>query len=160
MKRSWNWPLWIGALVTFLGVASYPAYFVRFPALRDFPWANLPIIGIGLALLGVGLKRAFQHPELHRGRIFGSLVAALSLAISALFLYGVFIGGRHVLPASPGAPQVGQTAPDFTLPDSRNNPVSLQGVLNSPFAAAGGSSGGMGADKTAGVVLIFYRGYW
>ena len=37
MKRNWNWAVWTGALLVFLGVISYPLFFVRFPALRDFP---------------------------------------------------------------------------------------------------------------------------
>jgi hypothetical protein len=160
MKRSWNWPLWTGALLVFAGVVSYPLLCVRIPALRDFPWANLPLIAIGLALLAVGLARAFRRPELHRGRIFGTVLAVLSLGVSGLFLYGIFIGAKHMLPASPGAPQVGQTAPDFTLPDSHNHPVSLAGELKSPFTPESTSGAGMSAEKTAGVVLIFYRGYW
>ena len=163
MKRSWNWPVWTGVLLVLAGIVSYPLYFIRFPALRDFPWANLPLIAIGLALLAVGLVRAFRRPQMHRGKIFGSVLAALALGFSGLFLYAIFIGARHVLPASQGAPKVGQMAPDFTLSDSQNHPVSLAGVLNSPFApesanAAMGSA--MAAQRTAGVVLIFYRGYW
>jgi hypothetical protein len=133
MKRNWNWAVWTGASLVFLGVTSYPLFFVRFPPLRDFPWANLPMIALGLVLLALGLVRAFRHSDLFRGKIFGSVLAVLALAFSGLFLYAIFIGARHVLPASHGAPQVGQTAPDFTLPDSQNHPVSLTGALNSPF---------------------------
>jgi hypothetical protein len=160
MKRSWNWLVWTGALLVFLGVVSYPLYFIRFPALRDFPWANLPLIVIGLVLLAVGLVRAVRHPELHRGKIFGSVLAVVALAFSGVFFYGIFIGARHVLPASHGAPQVGQMAPDFTLPDSRNEPVNLYGLLSSAFAPDGAAATAIGTDRTAAVVLIFYRGYW
>jgi hypothetical protein len=160
MKRSWNWALWTGAVLVIAGVLSYPLYFVRFPALRDFPWVNLPLIIFGLALLAVGLARAFRQPELHRGKIFGTVLAVLSLALSGAFLYGIFIGARHMLPASHGAPQVGQVAPNFTLPDSRNNSVNLRDVLSSTFAPAGATGSGAAAERTAGVVLIFYRGYW
>jgi hypothetical protein len=160
MKRSWNWALWTGAVLVIAGILSYPLYFVRFPPLRDFPWVNLPLIIFGLALLAVGLARAFRQPELHRGKIFGSVLAVLSLALSGVFLYGMFIGARHVLPASHGAPQVGQVAPNFTLPDSRNNSVNLRDLLNSAFAPTGATGSGAAAERTAGVVLIFYRGYW
>ena len=51
MKRSWNWAVWTGASLVFLGVVSYPLFFVRFPGLRDFPWANLPMIALGLLLI-------------------------------------------------------------------------------------------------------------
>ena len=91
------------------------------------------MIALGLVLLALGLVRAFRHSDLFRGKIFGSVLSVLALAFSGFFLYGIFIGARHVLPASHGAPQVGQTAPDFTLPDSQNHPVSLTGALNSPI---------------------------
>ena len=160
MKRSWNWAVWAGASLVFLGVVSYPLFFVRFPGLRDFPWANLPMIALGLVLLALGLVRAFRHPDLCRGKIFGSVLAVLALAFSGFFLYGIFIGARHVLPASHDAPRVGQTAPDFTLPDSQNHPVSLTGALNSPFTPESATGAEKGAAQAAGVVLIFYRGYW
>jgi hypothetical protein len=160
MKRSWNWPVWTGFVLVLVGIVSYPLYSIRVPALRDFPWLNLPLIAIGLVLLAVGLARAFRQPVLHRGKMFGSVLVVLSLALSGVFLYGIFIGARHVLPVSHGAPQVGQLAPDFTLPDSRNNPVTLTGVLSSGFAPNGASGSMVAAQSTAGVVLIFYRGYW
>ena len=152
--------MWTGASLVFLGVVSYPLFFVRFPALRDFPWANLPMIALGLLLIALGLVRAFRHADLFQGKIFGSVLAALALALSGFFLYGIFFGARHVLPASHGAPQVGQTARDFMLPDSQNHPVSLTGVLNSPFTPESATGDEKGAAQAAGVVLIFYRGYW
>ncbi|MGA2098779.1 MAG: hypothetical protein ABSH39_20995 [Candidatus Acidiferrum sp.] len=160
MKREWNWAVWTGTSLVFLGVISYPLFFVRFPALRDFPWANLPMIALGLVLLALGLVRAFRYSDLFRGKIFGSVLAVLALAFSGFFLYGIFIGARHVLPPSHGAPQVGQTAPDFTLPDSQNHPVSLTGTLNSRFTPDSATRAATSAASTAGVILIFYRGYW
>jgi peroxiredoxin len=160
MKRSWNWPVWVGVLAVLVGVFSYPLYFTRIPVLRDFPWVNLPLLTLGLVSIGVGVARAFRQPNLYRGKVFGSVLGALMVALTALFCYGIFVGARHVLPPSPSAPRVGQTAPDFTLPDSKNNPVNLTAVLNSPFAPNGEVASGTGAGPTAGVVLIFYRGYW
>ena len=57
----------------------------------------------------------------------------------------------HQLPPSTGAPQAGQKAPDFTLPDQDGRQVTLSTLLES------GSSAG---DRVNGVLLIFYRGYW
>lgn len=86
----------------------------------------------------------------------------LAVALTVFFCYGVFFGTREV--ASHGAPQVGQVAPDFTLPDSNNRPVNLLGTLHSPFTPTGPYAviGGppFTFPPTAGVVLIFYRGYW
>jgi hypothetical protein len=162
MKRSWNGLIWAGAIVTIVGVVSYPAYFIRFPALRDFPWANLPMMAIGLALIGVGLMRAWRQPEQYRGKIFGSVMGGLMAALVGLFCYGLFVGGKHILPPAKGAPQVGQMAPDFTLADSQNKSLQLSALLGSSFAGNGGGADETtsGAGQTAGVVLIFYRGYW
>ena len=71
----------------------------------------------------------------------------------AFFVYGVFILARQ-LPPSHGSPRVGQKAPEFTLPDTNGNSVSLQQLLSTPIAAASGQI----APK--GVLLVFYRGYW
>src|SRR6201984_326348 len=91
VKRTGNWGVWTGALLVFLGVVSSPMFFVRFPTLRDFPWANLPMIALGLVLIALGLVRAFRHSDLFRGKIFGSVLAVLGVAFSGLFLYGIFI---------------------------------------------------------------------
>ena len=159
MKRSWNAIVWVGLVVVLAGLVSYPLIFIRYAVTRDVPWASLLIMTLGLVLLAVGVARAFRRPDAYRGKIFGSILGVLAVAIAALFCYGVFIGTR--LPVSShGAPQVGQAAPDFTLPDSRNNPVNLSGMLGSSFAPNGGIGPAISGDKTAAVVLIFYRGYW
>jgi peroxiredoxin len=51
------------------------------------------------------------------------------------------------------APQAGQKAPDFTLPDQNGNAVTLAGLLAPP-------QGGPGNGRANAVLLIFYRGYW
>ena len=159
MKRSWNSSVWVGLVLVLAGIASYPLYFIRFAALRDFPWVNLPLIVVGLMLLGVGIARAFRRPDVYRGKIFGSVLGILVLALAGFFCFELFVMARQ-LPASQGAPQVGQTAPDFTLPDSKNEPVNLSGMVHSGFAPNGRIGAAIGADPTAATLLIFYRGYW
>jgi hypothetical protein len=159
MKASWNSSVWVGLVLVLAGIASYPFYFIRFAALRDFPWVNLPLIALGLVLLGVGIARAFRRPDAYRGKVFGSVLGILTLALSGFFCFELFVTARQ-LPASHGAPQVGQTAPDFTLPDSKNNPVNLSGMVHSAFAPRGAMGAAIGADPTAATLLIFYRGYW
>jgi len=159
MKRSWNAIVWVGLVVVLAGLVSYPLIFIRYPVTRDVPWASLLIMALGLVLLVVGVARAFRRPDAYRGKIFGSILGVLAVAVAALFCYGVFIGTR--LPVSShGAPQVGQAAPDFTLPDSTNTPVNLSGMLGSSFAPNGGIGAAISGDRTAAAVLIFYRGYW
>jgi hypothetical protein len=159
MKRKWNASVGLGLALVLAGIVSYPLFFIRYPTLRDFPWVNLPVMALGLVLVGVGIARAFRRPDLYRGKIFGSILGALALALAGFFCYEIFVMARQ-LPVSHGAPQVGQRAPDFTLPDSRNSPVNLSGVVNSPFAPDGAIGPAIGANQTAGVLLIFYRGYW
>jgi hypothetical protein len=143
MRRSWNSLLWVGFAVTLAAVFSYIPLFVRFPGTRDFPWANLLLFLVGGALLAVGIKRAYGEPERYGGRISGAVLGLLSLALFGIFCWGNFVFARHV-PASNDAPQAGQTAPDFTLPDTGGKPVSLSDVRQANRA----------------VLLIFYRGYW
>jgi hypothetical protein len=159
MKRSWNASVWLGLVVVLAGVASYPLIFIRYPVTRDVPWASLLIMALGLVMLAVGISRAFRQPDAYRGKIFGSVLGVLAAAVVAFFCYGVFYATRQ-LPASHGAPQVGQIAPDFTLPDSKNNLVTLSALVDSSFAPNGSSTPTSGAEKTVATVLIFYRGYW
>jgi hypothetical protein len=142
MKRRWNWPIWVGFVVVIAGVFSYE-FFARFPITRDLPWANLLLFAIGIALLISGLFRAFGRPQVYRGKIFGSIFAVIAVLVVALFSYEIFYALRQV-PASAGAPHVGQKAPDFLLLDQNGKPVGLGDLL----------SGSRGA------VLIFYRGFW
>jgi hypothetical protein len=142
MKRRWNWPIWAGFVVVVTGLFSY-VFFARFPITRDFPWANFLLFGIGIALLLVGLFRAFGRPQVYRGKIFGSIFAAIAALVVALFSYEFLYVLRQV-PASAGAPHVGQKAPDFFLLDQNGRPVGLGDLLS----------------NSRGVVLIFYRGFW
>ena len=142
MKRKWNWPIWVGFFVLVAGVFSYE-FFARFPITRDLPWANLLLFAIGIALLISGLFRAFGRPQVYRGRIFGSVFAVVAVLVVALFSYEIFYALRQV-PASAGAPHVGQKAPDFLLLDQNGKPVGLGDLLS----------------NSRGAVLIFYRGFW
>lgn len=144
MKRSWNWRVWTGFLFILAGLLSYIPLFAQFPATRDVPWVNFLLFAAGLALLGMGLTRAFRTPARYRGRIFGSVLGLLSVLGVGLFCWGYFYLARQ-LPASAGAPRVGQRAPDFVLSDQDGKPVALADLI---------------APPSRGLVLIFYRGYW
>ena len=146
-----NWPLWLGFLLTLGAFLSYFFVFVWFPFTRDFPWANLLLFAIAVVLLFMGLKRGFASDRPHpiRSKIVSSIVSVLSLLVIALFVFTIFIGGRW-LPASKGAPQVGQRAPDFSMPDSSGKTVSLNELLTTPI----------NGNAPKGVLLVFYRGYW
>ena len=142
MKRKWNWSIWLGFVVVLAGLFSY-GFFARYPITRDFPWANLLLLGTGAALLIFGLFRAFGRPQLYRGKIFGPVLAAIGLFLFAFFSCEIFYVVRQV-PLSAHAPRVGEQAPDFLLLDQNAKPVGLGDLLSGSKA----------------VVLIFYRGFW
>ncbi len=150
-QHRWNWPLWVGFLLSPLAFLSYFFFFYKFPITRDVPWVNFLLFGISVALLFVGLKRAFQQAQLFRGKITGSILATLSLGVLVSFSVFVFHLAKQ-LPASAGSPRVGAKAPDFELPDTQGKPVSLSSLLSTPLSPS------QSAPK--GVLLVFYRGYW
>ena len=149
--RRINWPLWVGLLLTVAGFMSFFFIFVRFPITRDFPWANFVLFAIAAVLLFLGLRRGFAPDRPHplRSKIVSLLVTVVGVLVIGLFAFAYFVGGR-MLPASKGAPQVGQRAPEFTLPDSTGKQVSLNELMTSPI----------NGKAPRGVLLIFYRGYW
>ena len=149
--RRLNWPLWVGFLLTLAAFFTYFAVFVQFPVTRDFPWANLVLFLIAGLLLFLGIRKGFASDRPHptRSKIITSIVGLLSLVVFAFFVFVIFVAARW-LPASTGAPHVGQRAPEFTLSDTTGKQVSLNELLSSPIHGS--------APK--GVLLVFYRGYW
>jgi hypothetical protein len=152
--RRMNWPLWAGFLLSLAALGSYPLFFARFPVTRDVPWVNILLFGAAVVLLAAGLRRAFSQQALYRGKISGPILTVASVAFAGIFVHLVFFGSRG-LPASHGAPKVGQKAPDFTLPDINGKPVSLSGLLAEAQAASSDNG-----KPPRSVLLIFYRGYW
>jgi hypothetical protein len=149
-RRLWNWRLWAGFLLCLVGFASFP-FFARFPVTRDVPWADFLLFAVGGVLLFLGLKRAFGQTQHYGGKIAGPILGTLSLLALGFFCYIVFYMTRQ-LPTAAGAPHVGQTAPEFVLPDTTNQPVSLASLLSTPLVGS--------YVPPKGVVLVFYRGYW
>lgn len=148
MKRI-NWQIWAGFLLSLVAGLSYPFLLSDWEITRDYAWANLILFAIAMVLLFLGLRRAFKPDKRMVSKIFSSLAAALGVLLFAALLFLVFVAFRW-LPESAGAPQVGQKAPDFTLTDTNNKPVTLAQLLTEP----------VNNKPPRGVLLIFYRGYW
>lgn len=147
--KKFNWQIWAGFVLSVFAFISYPTIFVEWPVTRNFPWANILLFIIAMVLVAVGIRKAFGPGRKTLSRIGSVLLSALSFASLAFFIFMVFVMGRW-LPASTGAPTVGAKVPDFTLADTSGRQVSLTELTSTPA----------GGDKTRGVLLVFYRGYW
>jgi hypothetical protein len=140
MRRTGAVAIGLGPLVTLAGAVSYFTWFVRFPALRDVPWVNLPLVAAGAALSATGLVLALRRPGRAR-RILAAFGLAFSGSLAALFAVYVLVLSYR-LPA-PTARAVALDVPaSFTLSDHEGRAVSL--------------------DRLRGrkVVITFYRGHW
>jgi hypothetical protein len=58
------------------------------------------------------------------GKMVSSILIFLSISIFSVFCFVIFHATKQ-LPASTGAPKIGQNAPEFALRDTRENLVSL-----------------------------------
>ncbi len=149
MKRRLNIALYAGFLLTLAAAVGYFTVLVQFPATRDVPWVPLLLFAAALFLFWRGISRAFGRSLEYRGKIAGPILTLCSLLLMGLFVWYAFWFSRQ-LPAAAGAPQVGQPAPDFTLPDTSGARVTLSHL----WAPADGDA------VPRKVLLIFYRGYW
>lgn len=139
---------WMGLWLTLLGALSNGLPFIGFPA-APVPWISLLLSLIGFVVVLLGLWRAYGQSTIYKGKLSGSIAAALSL----LFLAGtivLFWDARHIPAESAVAPHVRQRVPDFTLPDSAGRSVSLTHLF----------SGSPGKEPPKALLLVFYRGYW
>jgi hypothetical protein len=139
--RRRNHAIWIGPGVTFLGAVSYFTVFVRYPALRDFPWVNLPLVLVGVALSALGLWRAFCRCSLYGGKRLGAIGLIASLALGGLFCFYIF-SYSYRLPAPTSTSRTLNDGQDFTLSDHDGRPFRLREL------------------RGRKVVLVFYRGHW
>jgi len=128
-----NHLIWIGVLISVFGLVSYFTTFARVPVLRDFPWVNIPLVLIGVAVSVLGVRRRFS---------FLSVTSALvSVGCAGLLLAYVFVLSNQ-LPDTDGVVAVGAEAPAFSLMGDEGTTVSLADFKGRPL------------------VLTFYRGFW
>lgn len=82
-----------------------------------FSWANLVLFAVAALLVFFGIRRAFAPERRRLSKVVASIVATLSVLNIAMFIFVAFVASRW-LPASTGAPQVAQKAPEFSLNDT------------------------------------------
>lgn len=119
------------ALVSFL---SYFGFTLSQPGSADFTWIHEVLVVVGAAVAFVGWRRL---PPRHMTRI-GTVVAVAAAGLMLGYIHAY----SSLLPSTEGVIDVGQQAPDFSLPGPTGQDVELQAYLGKPL------------------VLIFYRGYW
>jgi hypothetical protein len=137
--RRFDWAALLGPPLAIAGFLSYFAFFYRWPALRDVPWANFALLAAAVALSALGLRRAARR----RGRLRQTLAAlglGFSGALALSFVWYVAVGSRD-LPDSSRGLALGAPLPALTLLDPTGTPVELT-KLEQPL------------------VLVFYRGFW
>lgn len=136
-----NHALWLGPLIAFVGMVSYFQFFARYPALRDFPWVNLPLVLIGIALSIGGFWGAYVRGSRWPVKLAASLGLALSL-LSGGFLIAYVFGISNSLPSATSITRTLEQAPEFALEDQEGRVHRLSDYRGSK------------------VVLVFYRGHW
>jgi hypothetical protein len=153
VERRRNRAPWIAFLLTLIAIGLTALIFMGQSATLLLVWLGL-LAGLGaVAFALAGIRRAFGGPQAG-GKVSSSVFGILAFLVCGLLVFGWF--HARALPASAGAPRVGQKAPDFTLADTQGNKVSLSQLLSGDSAAASNT----GAAPTRAVLLIFYRGYW
>lgn len=131
--------LWSGTLVALLGFVSYYTVFFQWPATRDFPWVNLPLVWAGAGMTAWGMRAAIARGGWRIAA--GGLGALVAFGLAALLTFYCFVFSYR-MPAPTERSDVGATLPDVTLVAHDGTPVSLR-------QASGGK-----------LVIAFYRGAW
>lgn len=131
--RKKNHLVWVGVLISVIGLVSYFTFFARFPATRDIPWVNLVLVCAGMAVSVLAVRRRVSFFS-----VTGFLLSAASAGLLTAYVYVL----SNQLPDPEGVVAVGAEAPDFTLADDT------------------GATVGLGDFRGTPLVLVFYRGFW
>ena len=154
-ERRRNGAPWLALLFILVAIGLNAATFMTARGTLAILWLGLAAGLVALVYSVIGIKRAFGRPQIFGGKVSSLMFGVLALLVCGLMAFSWF--GARTLPASAGAPHVGQKAPEFTLADTQGNKISLSQLL--------GHGNSTTAVTTAGatpkaVLLIFYRGYW
>jgi hypothetical protein len=148
VERRWNAPPWWGLALAIASVLCNPVLFLSPPGRAVLPWLSIVLAVLALVFVGTGLKQIFGAANSGSRKVWGSILVVICLfliGISALVSFK-----SRCIPSSSEAPQVGQKAPEFTLMDTHDQPVSLAELFSSTA----------NDPPPKAVLLVFYRGYW
>lgn len=163
-ERRRNWAPWLAFLFVLAVISVNVVVFMGMPVPGLVPWLSMAFGFCALVCAVIGVRRAFAQSHLYGGKISGCIFGILALLMFGTVVFGQF--NARNLPASTGAPKVGQKAPDFALSDSNGNTVSLEQLLATPqkggttLNVANANSATTSGSAPKAVLLIFYRGYW
>src|SRR5262245_29555604 len=164
IDRRRNWAPWLALLLALAAVLSNAGFFVSMPGQGALVWLGLALAIAGLVYAVVGVARAFRQPQVYGGKVSSSILGVMSLLLCAFV--GFAFATARALPASTGAPHVGQKVPDFTLADTTGAKVSLEQLLGKAPGAVMNASANPNSASTGSatppkaVLLVFYRGWW
>ena len=112
--RRRNWAPWLALLLAVAAVLSNAGFFVSIPLQGGLVWVGLALAIAALVYAVMGVARAFRQPQVYGGKVSSSILSVVALLLCAFVGFAFF--GARALPASAGAPQVGQKAPDSRWP--------------------------------------------
>jgi hypothetical protein len=171
--RQRNWAAWIGLLLAFAAMLSNAGFLLGVPWPKLLAWLVVVLTIAAVVCAVIGIMRAFRQPQVYAGKVSSSILGVLALLICGLAAVASI--SSRALPAATNAPQVGQKAPDFTLPDTHGIELSLGMLLgkeHKTFVAMPSQimeltkagklppATASPATPTKAVLLVFYRGYW
>jgi hypothetical protein len=93
---------------------------------------------ICVAIMVLTERRSAFVEELRHVLLIGTTAAVLGFTAYGTYIYGF----SQTLPAASEAPQIGDTAPDFSVTDPEGRTHALANHIGGP------------------VLLVFYRGHW
>jgi hypothetical protein len=121
-----------GFAVVLMGLALY-WFLMDVPWIRSTAIPTLAMIAGGLVICGFAV---YQKRSV-------STIGSTSLAAIFGGMFILLIFGLTRLPEAAGAPQVGQHAPDFAIPNQAGQSVALADL-----------------HKNGPALVVFYRGHW
>lgn len=148
MRGLWLWSAATAVaalgMIVWLPASRFPASggLAQLAQLAEDPWAvTAAVVAAALASVGLALRLGFGRGAARAARgalVAGAAVAVLGAAAQVTYVHAF----SYALSEAPGAPAVGDEAPDFTVEVPKYGPFSLSAQRGKP------------------VLLVFFRAHW